>query len=94
MNFKMDLEDFKKEFLHVYEWIDEPGTVYPLHSHKGKVAMYVTKGEITFSFPETDEEKKIVAGERFDVPVGKIHSAKVGLDGASYIIGEEVKGDS
>ncbi len=79
-------------FTHVYDWRDEPGTTYPPHAHKGKVTFYLTEGNLVFDFE--GEKKEVKAGERFDVPVGKIHSATVGPNGATYIVGEEIKGDS
>lgn len=88
------LEQFKSEFPHVYEWTDEPGKIYAKHTHKGKVSLYVAKGEVTFFFPNTKENKIISKGERFDVPIGVAHSAKVGSEGCSYIVGEMIKGDS
>ncbi len=32
--------------------------------------------------------------DRFDVPVGIPHTAKVGPEGCTFIVGEEIKGDS
>jgi len=81
-----------EEFPHVYEWQDKPGTVYEKHAHKGKVALYVTDGSVTFDFG--DYKKEVKAGERFDVPVGAEHSAVVGRMGAIFVVGEEIEGDS
>lgn len=91
------MEDFKKKlkkegFKHVYEWTDSPGTKYPAHAHNGKVSFYVTKGSMTMNL----EGKKvtIIAGERMDVPVGMTHSATVGSQGCTFIVGEEIRDDS
>lgn len=84
------LED--EGFPSVYEWQDAPGTVYHEHSHQGKVSLFVTDGSVTFDFEGI--KKEVVAGERFDVPVGKKHSAIVGPKGWIVIIGEEIEGDS
>lgn len=86
------IQKLEAEFPHVYEWQDKPGTVYEEHSHKGKVALYVTDGSITFDF--SGEKKEVKAGERFDVPVGAPHSAVVGPEGWIVIVGEEIEGDS
>lgn len=84
---------FEKEgFASVYEWQDKPGTVYPAHSHKGKVSLFVTDGSIVFDFD--GETKEVVANERFDVPVGATHSAVVGEQGWIVIVGEEIDEDS
>jgi quercetin dioxygenase-like cupin family protein len=92
----MNLQDLKQQltsegFTHVYEWTDDPGTVYPEHAHRGKVSFFVTKGSVTFS---GEINTTIRAGERFDVPVGIKHSAVVGPGGCSYLVGEEIEGDS
>ncbi len=79
-------------FASVYEWQDAAGTVYEEHSHEGKVSIMVTDGSITFSL--NGKGKEIVAGQRFDVPVGMPHSAIVGPQGWIGIVGEEIEGDS
>jgi hypothetical protein len=40
------------------------------------------------------EEIKVQAGQRLDVPVATEHSATVGSEGCSFIVGEEIEGDS
>jgi cupin superfamily acireductone dioxygenase involved in methionine salvage len=88
----------KEGFTHVYDWHNEPGTEYPAHVHKGKVAMYIIHGGLTFRFTEKDHtgqnEVPLHFGARFDVPVGKEHTAKVGEDGCTYVVGEMIEGDS
>lgn len=87
------IQTFEREgFPHVFEWSDSPGTVYPKHSHQGKVSIFVTDGSCTFDF--NGIEKTVSAGQRFDVPIGKEHSAIVGPDGWIVIVGEEIEGDS
>jgi quercetin dioxygenase-like cupin family protein len=87
------LQKFESEgFASVYEWQDAPGTVYEEHVPQGKVSLFVTDGSITFDF--SGEKREIKAGERFDVPPGKPHSAVVGPQGWIVIIGEEIAGDS
>ena len=79
-------------FVHVYEWTDKPNTEYSEHSHKGKVSFYLTKGSILMNI---DGALTMVrAGDRMDVPVGIPHTAKVGPDGCTFIVGEEIEGDS
>jgi len=85
-------EIFKSEgFTHIYEWKDKPGIKYEEHAHKGKVSLYITAGSVTFS---GGINKELKSGERFDVPVGIAHTAIVGLNGCSYIVAEEIEGDS
>ena len=87
------LQTFEEEgFASVYEWQDQAGTTFPPHAHQGKVALFVTDGSITFDL--NGEKKEVVAGQRFDVPVGVEHSATVGPNGWIVIVGEEIDGDS
>lgn len=93
MDKKQPEEQLNKEgFLHIYEWHDEPGTEYPSHAHKGKVAMYILQGDLAFRFG--NEEFRLKEGDRFDAPVGKEHTAKVGLEGCTFLVGEMIEGDS
>ncbi len=82
----------REGFTHVYEWTDAPGTEYPEHAHKGKVSFFITEGEISMNF--SGQETVVSAGDRFDVPVGGMHSAKVGPAGCIFVVGEEIEGDS
>ena len=87
------LQKFEDEgFVSVYEWQDPAGTTYPEHSHQGKVSLFVTDGSITFDFD--GQKREIKAGERFDIPVGTLHSAVGGSKGWIAIIAEEIDGDS
>lgn len=85
-------QELKKEFLHVYEWSDGPNIEYPKHSHKGKVSFYVVEGSIVM---DVDGVRSTVKkGQRLDVPVGCPHTAKVGTEGCTFVVGEEIEGDS
>lgn len=87
------LRKFEEEgFASIYEHQDSPGTVYEEHSHKGKVSLFVTDGSITFDF--SGEMREVKSNERFDVPVGALHSAVVGPQGWIVVIGEEIEGNS
>lgn len=81
-----------KGFPHIYEWHDEPGTEYPAHAHKGKVSIFILDGGLTFWFDDGDITLK--AGDEFDVPIGKEHTAKVGDSGCTFLVGEMIEGDS
>jgi hypothetical protein len=48
---------------------------------------WILDGEMTVTSEGTTETYK--AGERFDVPAGTVHSAKIGSNGCRYIIGEK-----
>jgi len=75
----------------VFEWQDPAHTIYPEHTHAGKVTYMVTDGSITFTLEGGD--KLIKANERYTVPVGVPHTMKVGPHGWIGIIGEEIAGD-
>ncbi len=87
--FKQVLRD--RGFVSIYEWKDGPNNKYPEHFHKGRVSLHIVSGSVTFS---GDFNKTLIAGDRFDVPVGAKHSAIVGPNGCEYIVGEEIEGDS
>lgn len=87
------IQKFEDEgFASVYEHQDPAGTIYEEHSHKGKVSIFVTDGDITFTFDGV--EKKITAPARFDIQADTKHSAVVGPEGWIGIIGEEIEDDS
>lgn len=89
------IEQLKKEgFLVVYEWHDEPGTVYPLHQHQDKVSFYVTKGSVVFDFQKGGPELVVREGEHIDVPMKTPHTAQVGEDGCDYVIGQMSEDDA
>ena len=79
-------------FVHIYEWRDEPDTEYPAHAHQGAVSMYILEGGITFWFE--GEEIELKQGDRFDAPLGKEHTAKVGSGGCTFLVGEMIEGYS
>ncbi|MEK7549781.1 MAG: cupin domain-containing protein [Patescibacteria group bacterium] len=93
----MNVEELKKKladegFIHIFEWVDEPGIEYPSHKHQDKVSMYILSGGLTFQF--SDGEVVLKEGDRFDVIPGKEHTAEVGADGCRYLVGEMIEGDS
>ena len=76
-------EGFSGIFVHR----DSPHAHYPDHTHSGITVHIVLEGEITV----TSEGQTITykTGDRFDVPSGEVHSAKIGPDGCLYMIGEK-----
>ena len=69
------------ENLRAYDWSNSPGDRYTAHSHAFDKVIYVVAGEITFTFPDSDEELTLKAGDRLDLPRGVIHGAVVGQEG-------------
>jgi len=73
-------------FAHTYAWQDGPNAYYSDHAHAGKTAHIVLEGEMTVTMNgETTTYKR---GDRFDVPAGAVHSARMGPEGCRYLIGE------
>ncbi len=81
----------EENYKHIFEWTDEPNTIYDSHSHNGRVCFYVLSGSVCFG---GDIKAEVKTGERFDVPIGIKHTAVVGVDGCHYIVGEDIEGDS
>jgi quercetin dioxygenase-like cupin family protein len=77
----------KEGFTRIYVWQDRPHAFYPDHTHSMTTAHVILDGKITVTSEGTTETYK--AGERFDVPAGTVHSARIGSNGCRYIIGEE-----
>jgi len=80
---KLKREGFSGIFVHR----DYPNAYYPDHTHSGTTAHIVLEGDIAV----TSEGKTTTfePGQRFDVPAGVVHSAKIGADGCRYMIGEK-----
>ncbi len=82
----------KENWPYIYEWQDKAGTAYPLHSHQGKVVIFITEGSIDFTID--GQTKTLRTGDRFDVLPHVPHSAVVGPAGCQFVVGEEIDGDS
>jgi quercetin dioxygenase-like cupin family protein len=82
----------KEGFPYVYEWKDEPGTVYPEHLHQDKVSIFITDGSLELMIG--DERHLLKTGDRFDITPQVLHSGVVGPLGCQYVVGEMIDGDS
>jgi mannose-6-phosphate isomerase-like protein (cupin superfamily) len=74
-------------FLHTYVWQDRPNAFYPDHTYATETAHIILDGEMTLT--QGGETRTYGAGERCDVPTSAVHSAKMGLRGCKYLIGEK-----
>jgi len=72
---------FQREGLRPYQWHNEPGDVYPVHTHPYHKVIYVVRGSITFHLPDLDQEVTLHPGDRLDLPAGVRHAATVGPEG-------------
>jgi quercetin dioxygenase-like cupin family protein len=62
---------------HCYEWSNQPGARYAVHSHPYRKILYVATGSITF-LPEGQPAIELRSGDRLDLPAGTPHAAVVG----------------
>ncbi|MEQ9620019.1 MAG: cupin domain-containing protein [Deltaproteobacteria bacterium] len=88
----MNEEELEKQLLNegfsgIFVHRDSPGAFYPDHTHPGITAHMVLDGEITVT--SEGETRTYATGDRFDVPAGSVHSAKIGPRGCRYMIGEK-----
>ncbi len=70
----------------VFAWTDPPGARYEPHAHERDESIWVFRGRIVF-----EAEGRSLAlgpGDRLLLPAGTSHSALVGDEGASYLVGE------
>jgi mannose-6-phosphate isomerase-like protein (cupin superfamily) len=56
------------EGLTVTDWIDGPGTVYPVQTQEHLQVHWVLRGELRVGLPERDEELILGPGDRLDLP--------------------------
>jgi quercetin dioxygenase-like cupin family protein len=73
-------------FSHTYVWEDAPNASYPDHTHSTETAHIILSGEMTLTMDGRGHRYR--AGERCDVPAGAVHSARMGLGGCRYLVGE------
>ena len=74
-------------FGNTFVWQDGPEAFYPDHTHASETAHFILAGEMTLTMD--GRSKNYHAGERCDVPAGAVHSARMGLRGCRYLIGEK-----
>ncbi|HEV2289802.1 MAG TPA: cupin domain-containing protein [Candidatus Acidoferrales bacterium] len=73
-------------FRTTYIWQDAAGAYYPEHTHASETAHIILSGQMTLTMD--GKSCTFSAGERCDVPAGRVHSAKIGSHGCRYLIGE------
>lgn len=93
----MDITTYKEKlasagFKHIFDWRDAPRTIYPEHAHRDKVAFYIVKGSINMNI--NGEPCTFKVGDYCDMQPGVKHSAKVGDEGCTFVVGEMIDGDS
>ena len=74
-------------FSRTYVWQDGAHAFYPDHTHASLTAHIVLDGEMTLAM--NGQSRTYQVGDRFDVPAGAMHSARMGPRGCRYLIGEK-----
>lgn len=69
-------------------WRNSPGEMYPNHIHAGATVHIVIEGKIFVTINGREREYK--EGDRFIIPAGVSHAARMGESGCLYIMGEKV----
>ncbi len=81
----------KEGFLHVFEEQEASGAIYPEHSHKEKVVIFITEGSMEITV--LGSVKLLTAGDRFNIPPNTPYSMVVGPNGCQFVVGEMNDGD-
>lgn len=68
-----------------FSWTDPPGADYAPHDHPHDESLWVVRGSITFG--AEGAEFALGPGDRLMLPAGTVHTARVGPQGATYLIG-------
>ena len=74
-------------FSRTFVWQDGPHAFYPDHTHAGLTAHILLDGEMAVTMNGAAQTYR--AGDRFDVPAGAVHSARMGPQGCRYLVGEK-----
>ena len=78
---RVDVEQqLRTEAEHCYQWSNEAGARYAVHSHPYSKILYVQEGSITFT-PTGQRHIEMKAGDRLELPAGTPHGALVGSEG-------------
>ncbi len=78
-------EQLVAQELKVYRWVNEPDDAYPSHTHSYQKIICVVEGTIKFELPTRQEAYNLKAGDRFELPSGIRHTAKVGPYGVTCL---------
>lgn len=73
-----------KWYKYVYERIDKPNVYYTKHKHNNKVEIYIYSWSVKFYFE--DKVIKLKKWSLFEVPINKLHKAKVWNKWCIYIV--------
>ncbi len=78
----------KDGFIHTFLWHDPPNTFYAEHTHKKDTAHVILQGEMVIEM-QGKLPQVYFSGQRVDVPALLTHSAEIGPEGCTYLVGEK-----
>lgn len=79
------IAELESDGISVTEWTDDAGAHYPSHAHPRDEVLIIMSGEIAMSI--AGRERTLRAGDRLELRAGELHTATVGPDGATYLVG-------
>ena len=66
---------------------NNPYDTYFAHKHTFHKVVYIVRGTVTFNLPILKKKFVLIAGDRFDLPAGIVHSVEIGAEGAVFLEG-------
>ena len=77
--------EMKKEGLRPYMWMNTPNHRYAVRSHGYHKVVYVVDGMVDIILPDSNQQMRLKAGDRVDIPAGVRHGTIVGRTGAQCV---------
>jgi len=78
----------EREGYRVFQWCDQPGAVYPVHSHAEAQSHWIISGSLELTI-ESFGTVLLEAGDRDLMPANTYHSARViGEEPVLYLVGQ------
>lgn len=78
---QLELEGYTGVFVQHFE----SNTAFGSHTHEQAAVHVILEGDMVLE--DANGSKSLVAGDRFEIPKGTIHTAKCGEAGCTFIVG-------
>lgn len=75
----------QNEGLRPYMWMNSPNHRHAVRSHGYDKVLYVIDGVIDVTFPDLNQQVRLRAGDRIDIPAGMRHGTITGLGGVKCV---------
>lgn len=85
------LDLLEGEGFQVTLWSRNAGHISHLHTHEFAKVIYVLRGRISYSMPESRQAIHLNAGDRVDLPAWVMHYVTAGPDGVDCIEGRRLE---